>query len=53
VTIFLSNASFTKRSVSSRIACFVISRLFASNTEGPYLRSQTLAMTFAAAALAN
>jgi hypothetical protein len=30
LTVFRSNASFTKRSVSSRIACFDISRLFAS-----------------------
>jgi hypothetical protein len=29
VTFFRSKASFTKRSVSSRIACFDISRLFA------------------------
>src|SRR6266446_4070984 len=28
VTVFRSKASFTKRSVSSRIACFDISRLF-------------------------
>jgi hypothetical protein len=30
LTVFRSNASFTKRSVSSRIACFDISCLFAS-----------------------
>jgi hypothetical protein len=29
VTVFRSKASFTNRSVSSRIACFDISRLFA------------------------
>jgi hypothetical protein len=29
LTVFRSNASFTKRSVSSRIACFELSRLFA------------------------
>jgi hypothetical protein len=35
VTVFRSNASFTKRSVSSRIACFDISCLFAFYTESP------------------
>ena len=30
LTVFRSNASFTKRSISSRIACFDISRPFAS-----------------------
>src|SRR5438067_7164924 len=35
VTVFRFNASFTNRSVSSRIACFDISRLFAVCTEGP------------------
>jgi hypothetical protein len=33
VTVFRSNASFTKRSVSSRIACFDISFLFAFCTD--------------------
>jgi hypothetical protein len=32
VTVFRSKASFTKRSVSSRIACFDISRLFCLST---------------------
>jgi hypothetical protein len=34
VTVFRSSASFTRRSASSRIACFDISRLFAFYTEG-------------------
>src|SRR5262249_55387158 len=29
LTVFRSSASFTKRSVSSRVACFELSRLFA------------------------